>query len=76
MSRRWKCVVGLACAAMVYLEAQHYQTDFPPEEFKARWVRVFDRIGADAVAVIQGAPLATGFNLPRQNNSFYYLSGI
>ncbi|MGQ0736760.1 MAG: aminopeptidase P N-terminal domain-containing protein, partial [Acidobacteriota bacterium] len=56
--------------------AQHYQTDFPPDEFRARWARVFDRIGADAVAVVQGAPMATGFNLPRQSNSFYYLSGI
>src|SRR5262245_13883163 len=56
--------------------AQHYQSDFPPEEFRARWAKVFDRIGAEGVAVVQGAPLATGFNLPRQNNSFYYLSGI
>jgi Xaa-Pro aminopeptidase len=58
------------------IEAQHYQTDFPPEEFKARWAAVFDRIGSEAIAVVQGAPLATGFNLPRQANTFYYLSGL
>jgi Xaa-Pro aminopeptidase len=56
--------------------AQHYQTDFPPEEFKARWAQVLDAIGNESVAVVQGAGLATGFGLPRQNNTFYYLSGI
>jgi hypothetical protein len=25
------------------------QTDFPPEEFQARWAKVFDRIGDKAV---------------------------
>ena len=29
----------------------YYQTDFPPEEFRARWSAIFDRIGAEAVAV-------------------------
>ena len=56
--------------------AQHYQTDFPPEEFRARWSTVFDRIGSEAVAVVQGAPLANGFQFPRQSNTFYYLCGI
>jgi Xaa-Pro aminopeptidase len=56
--------------------AQHYQTDFPPEEFKARWAKVFDAIGREAVAVVQGAPLTNGYQLPRQSNTFYYLSGI
>jgi Xaa-Pro aminopeptidase len=56
--------------------AQHYQSDFPPEEFKARWQRVFAKIGDNAVAVAQGMPLTDGFQLPRQYNSFYYLSGI
>ncbi len=56
--------------------AQHYQTDFPPEEFRARWGKVLDAIGHEAVAVVQGAPLTNGFQLPRQSNTFYYLSGI
>ncbi len=56
--------------------AELYQTDFPPEEFKARWQKVFDRVGPDAVAVVQGAPLTNGFSVPRQSNSFYYLCGI
>lgn len=53
-----------------------YQTDFPPEEFKARWSAVFDRIGKDSVAVLQGMPQTDGFFFPRQTNDFYYLSGI
>ena len=66
--------LALACAAPS--RAQHYQTDFPPEEFRARWNAVFDRIGGGAVAVAQGAPLADGFALPRQSNTFYYLTGV
>ena len=54
----------------------HYQTDFPPEEFRARWSAVCDRIGPNAVAVAQGAPLTNGFQYPRQSNTLYYLSGI
>jgi Xaa-Pro aminopeptidase len=56
--------------------AQTYQSDFPPEEFQARWARVWDAIGSEAVAVVQGVPLTNGFQLPRQSNSIYYLSGI
>src|SRR5512147_124274 len=55
---------------------EHYQTDFPPEEFRARWSSVFERIGNDALAVVQGAPLTDGFRIPRQSNTFYYLCGI
>jgi Xaa-Pro aminopeptidase len=53
-----------------------YQADFPPEEFQVRWNKVFDRIGPEAVAVVQGVSLTSGFTVPRQSNEFYYLSGI
>ena len=53
-----------------------YQTDFPPEEFRARWNKLFDKIGDKAVAVLQGVSLTPGFTLPRQTNDFYYLCGI
>lgn len=56
--------------------AAWYQTDFPPEEFQARWNKVFDKIGPDAVAVLQGVSLTPGFTMPRQTNEFYYLCGI
>ncbi len=56
--------------------AQHYQSDFQPEDFRARWNKIFDQIGDEAVAVVQGAPQVKGFTFPRQTNTFYYLSGI
>jgi Xaa-Pro aminopeptidase len=56
--------------------AQYYQTDFPADEFKARHAKVFEQIGANAVAVVQGVSQTEGYTLPRQHNTFYYLSGI
>lgn len=56
--------------------APHYQSHFPPEEFKARWQKLFDRIGDKSFAIVQGAGLARGFTMPRQSNEFYYLCGI
>ena len=49
--------------------AQYYQTDFPAEEFKGRHAKVFERIGDNAVAVVQGVPQTEGFTLPRQHNT-------
>jgi Xaa-Pro aminopeptidase len=69
-------LVVAVCVAAASPAAQHYQADFPPEEFRARWNGVFDRIGNQAVAVVQGVPTTNGYQLPRQHNSFYYLSGI
>ncbi len=74
-------LAAFRCAFVVLLlssalPAQWHQTDFPQEEFTARWARVFDKIGGDAVAVIQGVSQTSGFTLPRQTNEFYYLSGI
>jgi Xaa-Pro aminopeptidase len=60
---------------MFNVYSQEHQSHFPPEEFKARWEKVFDRIG-ESVAIIQGAPDNGGFIYPRQTNSFYYLCGV
>jgi Xaa-Pro aminopeptidase len=75
MARR---TIAFALVAIVArpVAAQHYQTDFPPEEFRARWATVYERIGSEAVAVVQGMPLTEGYTFPRQYNTFYYLSGI
>jgi Xaa-Pro aminopeptidase len=67
---------ALLLPATLLAQSPHHQKHFPPEEFKARWTTVFDRIGDQAVAIVQGAPLARGFAFPRQSNEFYYLSGI
>jgi Xaa-Pro aminopeptidase len=53
-----------------------FTTDFPPEEFASRRAGVYDAIGKGAVAILQGAPTATGYTRFRQSNDFYYLSGI
>jgi Xaa-Pro aminopeptidase len=69
-------VLMLSAPAGWTSENTWYQRDFPPEEFKARWEKVFDAMGSDAVAILQGAPQTNGFIFPRQTNDFYYLSGI
>ncbi len=77
MTRRFEAVVAIAlCLAPVTARAQSYQADFPPQEFQARWAKLFERIGKESVAVVQGAALTNGYQVPRQSNSFYYLSGV
>jgi Xaa-Pro aminopeptidase len=76
---RARVVAGVIAGALLggtVVRAQYYQTDFPAEEFRARHARVFDHIGPAAVAVVQGVHQTEGFTLPRQHNTFYYLSGI
>jgi len=53
-----------------------YQRDFPLEEFAQRRRKVFEKIGTEAVALLQGAPTVRGFGVFRQNNEFFYLCGI
>src|SRR4051812_43466724 len=75
--RWWLPALCLAWPALVRAQsALYYQPHFPPEEFKARWEKLYDRIGARAVAVVQGMPQVNGFIYPRQNNEFFYLCGV
>ena len=72
-------LVALALASAVLLHGQGvapFQNDFPVDEFVARRQKVFDAIGPQAVALIQGAPGVDGFKVFRQANEFYYLSGL
>src|SRR5882672_1706498 len=48
---------------------------FPSEEFAARRGRVIAQIG-DAVAVLQGTTERPGEQPLRQNNQFFYLTGV
>ena len=84
-TRRWLGPAALAIALLsplattIGVAAQGdppYQTDFPPDEFKARWARIYDQIGERRVAVVQGVGLTPGFMFPRQHNEFYYLCGV
>lgn len=53
-----------------------YQTDLPKEEFQERRNKVFNAIGDNAMALLQGAPSVQGFYVFRQTNNFYYLCGL
>jgi Xaa-Pro aminopeptidase len=53
-----------------------FTTDFPPEEFAARRAKIYDAIGTNGVAVLQGAGSPLSYTRFRQSNEFYYLSGI
>jgi Xaa-Pro aminopeptidase len=76
MIKRIALALLVSMLAASQAAAQFYQSDFPPDEFKARWARVFDKIGPEAVAVLQGVSLTNGYIMPRQHNTFYYLCGI
>lgn len=57
-------------------EKYYFQSEFSKEEFARRRSQIFDQIGNNAIAVIQGASGIPGFSVFRQSNSFYYLTGI
>src|SRR5439155_8661177 len=47
-----------------------FSTDFPPEEFAKRRAAVYEAIGGNAVAILQGAPTPVGYTRFRQSNHF------
>jgi Xaa-Pro aminopeptidase len=53
-----------------------FTSDFPPEEFVARRAPLYDAIGKDGLAVLQGASSPPGYTRFRQSNEFYYLTGV
>ncbi len=53
-----------------------FTEDFPPEEFAARRDAMYDAIGPDAIAILQGAPSPRGYTRFRQTNEFFYVTGI
>ncbi len=57
-------------------ETLYFTSDFPPQEFKLRRERLFDRIGPDAIALVQSAPMPDSYVKFRQSNQFYYLCGV
>jgi Xaa-Pro aminopeptidase len=57
-------------------DAPLFTSDFPPEEFAARRAKVMDAVGAEGLALVQGAPAPEGYLRFRQANDFYYLCGV
>jgi Xaa-Pro aminopeptidase len=70
-------IIWLLMPALTFAQDDFwYQRDFPLEEFAQRRGKVFEKIGIEAVALLQGTPSIRGFGIFRQNNEFYYLCGI
>jgi Xaa-Pro aminopeptidase len=69
-------LVLLAAVPAVGQDVPLFTSDFPPEEFAARRAAVYDVIGPQSVAVLQGAPSPVGYTRFRQTNEVYYLCGI
>ena len=57
-------------------ENYHYQTDFSKDDFALRRTKIYEAIGSNAVALIQGSSGIPGFSVFRQSNTFYYLTGL
>jgi Xaa-Pro aminopeptidase len=55
--------------------AQDMWKYFTPDDFAKRRAKVMEQIG-DGIAIIQGAELPEGFVKFRQDNNFYYLTGV
>lgn len=82
MTRRWlSCsAVGVLALTGLHLQAQArgprlFTDALPPGEFAERRAKVVDQIG-DAIAIVQGAAEYPAFVKFRQNNQFFYLTGV
>ena len=69
-------ILVLVASASFAQDVPLFTSDFPPEEFQARRARIYAAIGDKGIALLQGAPSPEGYTRFRQNNEFYYLSGI
>lgn len=76
--RRTICAVLFICVSLVFSQdgVPLFTKDFTPEEFAQRRNKIYDAIGVNALAVLQGAPSPAGYVRFRQSNEFYYLCGI
>src|SRR5262245_53550336 len=69
-------ILGLVTLPVAGLGAQFGFTNaFKPEEFTAHRARVMEKIG-DGIAVIQGSAEFPAYVKFRQNNQFFYLTGV
>src|ERR1700722_17897814 len=54
----------------------YFQTGFTAQDFRARHQQFYGIIGKEAVAVVQGGPPVGGFEVFRQTNELFYLTGL
>ncbi len=53
-----------------------FTTNFTLKEFAARRAKIYDAIGPEAVALMQGLPTVHSSAIFRQSNEFFYVSGV
>jgi len=53
-----------------------FTTNFTVKEFADRRAKIYDAIGPDSVALMQGLPSVHSSAIFRQSNEFYYVSGV
>ncbi len=66
------------CTFLLFAESSFSQTMwkyFTPEDFEVRRNKVMEKIG-DGVLILQGAELPEAYVKFRQDNNFYYLTGV
>lgn len=69
--------VSAPMIAVVHAQAgRRFTADFQLSEFAARRARIYDAIGPEAVALMQGLPSVHASTIFRQSNEFYYVSGV
>jgi len=66
----------LTCPVIAQEGFSLFTTDFPPDEFAARRAGIYNAIGENGFAVVQGSPSPAGYTRFRQSNELYYLCGI
>jgi Xaa-Pro aminopeptidase len=75
-----RSLLAAVCAAVLYVPGVFAQTPitkaFPPEEFAARRAKLMDQIGPDALVAIRGTGETPVYVRFRQNNQFFYLTGL
>ena len=82
MGRFASSFIAAGVIAVFTMPAGHAQagraftTNFTLQEFASRRAKIYDAIGPDAVAVMQGLPSVHSSAIFRQSNEFFYVSGV
>jgi len=71
----WAILIGVLLAPAASAQPPLFTDALPADEFAARRARVLQQIG-DAAVVIQGAAELPSYHKFRQNNQFFYLTGV
>lgn len=67
--------LALSAARLLVAQPPLFTNSSPKEEFAERRAQVMEKIG-DGIALLQGATEYAGYIKFRQNNQFFYLSGV